>query len=112
MCRSLLEMFSLQGRELAQGLPVELTAAEFLVATVAANPGQVTILALAALTNVALALQLDPSMAQNMVRFISHTSAHICISQHILCYRSQHNLHLCMYFRSQDIIWHTLNMLV
>lgn len=52
-----------------QGLPVELTAAQFLVETVAAYPGQVTILALAALTNVALALQLDPSMAQNMVRF-------------------------------------------
>lgn len=52
----------------AQGLPVELSAAQFLVATVAAHPGQVTILALAALTNVALALELDPSLAHNMVR--------------------------------------------
>ena len=51
-----------------QGIPLEATAAQFMVETVARYPGRVTILALAALTNVALALQIDPSMAENLVR--------------------------------------------
>ena len=51
-----------------QGIPLEATAAQFMVETVARYPGRVTILALAALTNVALALQIDPSMAERLVR--------------------------------------------
>ena len=40
------------------------TAADFIIQTVRANPGEVTILALAALTNVAIALERDPEIAQ------------------------------------------------
>lgn len=43
------------------------TAAEFIVRCANEHPGEVTILALAALTNIALALQLDPQLAQKLV---------------------------------------------
>jgi purine nucleosidase len=44
------------------GAPVAESAAEFLCRTVAANPGEVTILAVGPLTNLALALRLRPDL--------------------------------------------------
>ena len=51
-----------------QGQPVQLSAAMFICETVAANPGRVTLLALASLTNVAMAMKHDPTLAANLVR--------------------------------------------
>lgn len=45
-----------------QGKVSTLNAADFLVETICAHPGEITILALAACTNVALALKKDPSL--------------------------------------------------
>ncbi len=45
------------------GSPCGRSAAQFIVDAVNAHPGEVTLLALASLTNVALALHLDPSIA-------------------------------------------------
>ena len=53
---------------LLQGLKQELSAAHFIVETCRAQPGQIHVLALGPLTNLALAFQLDPQLAQNMVR--------------------------------------------
>ena len=50
----------LQGRTLGK------SAAQFIVDTVNASPGEVSILALGPLTNLALAFQLDPKAAENM----------------------------------------------
>ena len=47
---------------------MQLSAAMFICETVAANPGRVTLLALASLTNVAMAMQHDPTVAGNLVR--------------------------------------------
>ena len=46
------------------------SAAEFIVRMADTYPGEVTILALAALTNVALALQLDPQLAEKLHRVV------------------------------------------
>lgn len=47
-----------------QGAPLAgVSAAQFLVSTLRGAPGQVTLLALAGLTNVAAALRLDPGIA-------------------------------------------------
>lgn len=51
-----------------QGLKNELNAAQFIVDKCRELPGQVHVLALAPLTNLALAFQLDPQLASNMVR--------------------------------------------
>ena len=51
-----------------QGQPVQLSAAMFICETVAAHPGRVTLLALASLTNVAMAMKHDPTLAGNLVR--------------------------------------------
>ncbi len=55
--------------ELAEGMPstkpASGSAAEFLVRTVRAHPGEVSIWAAGPLTNLALAARLDPSFAQN-----------------------------------------------
>lgn len=40
----------------------------FICETVAAHPGRVTLLALASLTNVAMAMKHDPTLAGNLVR--------------------------------------------
>lgn len=48
-------------------MAVSLTAAEFLVEECAMRPGQVTMLALGPLTNLAMAMQLDPAFMTNMV---------------------------------------------
>ncbi len=50
----------------AKGAPAPLSAAEFLVRACAAAPGQVTICAVAPLTNLALALKLDPGIAKTV----------------------------------------------
>lgn len=42
------------------------TAAEYLSSITAANPGEITIVALGRLTNLALALQLDPELSDNV----------------------------------------------
>ncbi len=45
----------------------ESTASEFISQTLRDSPKEVTILALGPLTNIALTMQLDPSVAQNVV---------------------------------------------
>ena len=55
-----------------QGVAVSMSAAQFLTDTCAKYPGRVTVLALAPLTNVALAMQLDPQFATNMVSTLVH----------------------------------------
>ena len=52
----------------AQGRTVGTSAAQWLVDTVNASPGEVSVLALGPLTNIALALQLDERVTHNMVR--------------------------------------------
>lgn len=52
----------------AQGDPAPGSAAEFIVRMAAEHPGQVVVLALAALTNLALALHLDPGLPGKLVR--------------------------------------------
>jgi inosine-uridine nucleoside N-ribohydrolase len=49
-------------RKWLQATPCEKSAAEFLVEQLSAQPGQITVLALAACTNIALAMQLDPDL--------------------------------------------------
>lgn len=44
--------------------PIDKTAARFIVDTVMANPGEVTIVAVGPMTNLALALKLEPGIAQ------------------------------------------------
>jgi len=49
---------------------IGITAAEFLVQTCADHPGEVVICAIGPLTNLALALRLDPSIAQNVKKVV------------------------------------------
>ena len=51
-----------------QGRTVSVSAAEWLVEQVTASPGQVSVLALGPLTNIALALQLDERVTRDLVR--------------------------------------------
>lgn len=51
-----------------QGHAADCSAAEFIVRTVHAHPGRVTVLALAPLTNIAQALMLDPQLGDKWVR--------------------------------------------
>jgi uridine nucleosidase len=46
------------------------SAAEFIVSMATACPGEITVLALASLTNVALALQLDPLLGEKLRRVV------------------------------------------
>lgn len=48
------------------GTPVDRPAAQFIVDTVMANPGQITLVPIGPLTNIALALALEPRIAQNV----------------------------------------------
>ena len=52
------------------GSPAGVSAAQFIVDAANAAPGEVTVLALAAMTNVALALRLDPSVATKLKRVV------------------------------------------
>jgi Inosine-uridine preferring nucleoside hydrolase len=55
-----------------QGAVVQMAAAEFLVeAVVRRFPGEVTVLALGPLTNIALAMQLDSRFSESLVRWQS-----------------------------------------
>ncbi|KAL2903999.1 putative uridine nucleosidase 2 [Bienertia sinuspersici] len=49
-----------------KGKPIEQSAADFLVEQANKYPGEVTLVALGPLTNVALAIQLDPEFAKNI----------------------------------------------
>ncbi|KAG4944893.1 hypothetical protein JHK87_040900 [Glycine soja] len=49
-----------------KGKPIEESAASFLVHQAKVNPGKVTVVALGPLTNIALAIQLDPEFAKNI----------------------------------------------
>jgi inosine-uridine nucleoside N-ribohydrolase len=60
-----------------QGEPAPGTAAEFIVRAASQHPGQVVVLALAALTNVALALHLDPRLPEKLVRSWRGLCAHV-----------------------------------
>ncbi|RDY08576.1 putative uridine nucleosidase 2, partial [Mucuna pruriens] len=53
-----------------KGKPLEESAAAFLVHQAKANPGKVTVVALGPLTNIALAIQLDPEFAKNIGQII------------------------------------------
>lgn len=46
------------------------TAVDFLVGTVMQNPGEVTILAIGPLTNIAMALRLEPNLARNVKQLV------------------------------------------
>ena len=48
------------------GKPVDIPAAQFIVETVMANPGQITLVPVGPLTNIALALALEPRIAENV----------------------------------------------
>lgn len=49
-----------------QGRPVDRSAAQFIVETVMAHPGEITLVPIGPLTNLALALALEPRLAQNV----------------------------------------------
>ncbi len=53
-----------------RGKALDLSAAEFLVQSCAQNPGEVVICAIGPLTNLALALRLDPAIARNVKKVV------------------------------------------
>ncbi|XP_061357919.1 probable uridine nucleosidase 2 [Gastrolobium bilobum] len=53
-----------------KGKPLEESAAAFLVHQAKANPGKVTVVALGPLTNIALAIQLDPEFVKNIGQIV------------------------------------------
>lgn len=72
------------------------SAAEFIVKVANEYPGEVVILALAPLTNIALALQLDPNLGDTLVRRRGAKSrSWLCIASHVYLYfllRMQKNI--------------------
>ncbi|EIE27835.1 hypothetical protein COCSUDRAFT_83455 [Coccomyxa subellipsoidea C-169] len=56
--------------DIAEGTKWSGCAAEFIVQTVRENPGEVSILALGPLTNIAIAMQLDSSVARNAAEIV------------------------------------------
>ncbi|WJX10641.1 putative uridine nucleosidase 2 [Trifolium repens] len=52
------------------GKPIEESAADFLVNQAKANPGKITVVALGPLTNIALAIQMDPEFAKNIGQIV------------------------------------------
>ncbi|XP_057445439.1 probable uridine nucleosidase 2 [Lotus japonicus] len=53
-----------------EGKPIEESAAAFLVNQAKSNPGKVTLVALGPLTNIALAIQLDPDFTKNIGQIV------------------------------------------
>ncbi|XP_052725470.1 probable uridine nucleosidase 2 isoform X2 [Vigna angularis] len=53
-----------------KGKPIEESAAAFLVRQAKLNPGKVTVVALGPLTNIALAVQMDPEFAKNIAQIV------------------------------------------
>ncbi|KAF7809567.1 putative uridine nucleosidase 2 [Senna tora] len=53
-----------------EGKPIEESAADFLVQQAKINPGKVTVVALGPLTNIALAIQLDPDFSKNIGQIV------------------------------------------
>jgi purine nucleosidase len=53
-----------------KGKPVDTPAAQFIVNTVMANPGEITLLPLGPLSNIGLALLLEPAIVQNVKEVI------------------------------------------
>ncbi|KAF3451094.1 hypothetical protein FNV43_RR07183 [Rhamnella rubrinervis] len=53
-----------------KGKPIEQSAADFLVQQANLYPGQVTVVALGPLTNIALAIQLDPAFPKNIGQIV------------------------------------------
>ena len=51
--------------------PVEESAAEFIVDTVMANPGEISLIVLGPMTNIALALALEPELPKNVRRVVA-----------------------------------------
>jgi inosine-uridine nucleoside N-ribohydrolase len=52
------------------GRPIDRPAAQFIVDTVMAYPGQITLVAIGPLTNLALALRLEPRLPQNVAEVV------------------------------------------
>lgn len=50
---------------------LDLTAAEFIVETVMSNPGEISLIALGPMTNIALALALEPRLATSVKRIVA-----------------------------------------
>lgn len=53
-----------------QGKAIDQTAAQFIVETVMSNPGEITLVPIGPLTNIALALELEPRIAQNVAEVV------------------------------------------
>jgi inosine-uridine nucleoside N-ribohydrolase len=52
------------------GRALEITAAEFIIEQVMCSPGEITLVPIGPLTNIALALQLEPRIAQNVKEIV------------------------------------------
>ena len=52
---------------LLQGRKIDKTAAKFIAESINSDPGNVTVLALGPLTNIAMAFQVNPDVAKNIV---------------------------------------------
>ncbi len=59
-----------QYREASTKQAESLSGPEFIVQQIMANPGEITVIAVGPLTNIARALQLEPSIAQHIARLI------------------------------------------
>ncbi len=57
-------------RPASTGQPIDLSAAEFIVQQVNSQPGEITLVAVGPLTNLALALQLDPTITDKVVEVV------------------------------------------
>uniref|UniRef100_A0A0D2ZTZ8 Inosine/uridine-preferring nucleoside hydrolase domain-containing protein n=1 Tax=Brassica oleracea var. oleracea TaxID=109376 RepID=A0A0D2ZTZ8_BRAOL len=53
-----------------EGQPIEKSAPEFLVEQAKLHPGEITVVALGPLTNIALAVQLDPEFSKNVGQIV------------------------------------------
>ena len=67
------------GAGVPTGSPCGVSAAQFIADAVRAAPGEVTVLALASLTNVVLAVRLDPAVATNLGSLVVLGGAFNCM---------------------------------